>query len=843
MDTPEKHGGPGGENAGATGHPHHAGSLSPAGVSPTISLGNAASVGELIPDTAAAVDFLQRFAPAGPWALTAIVPDGKTFTQIFRPAQLDSMREWIDAHQGQRNIYFHVNPVSRDINKKAEKTDIRELAWLHVDIDPRPGEDPAEEKVRALKKLSEFSPLPTIVIDSGGGVQGFWRLQEPLPTDGSAERCEELEAYNIQLERLFGADACHNIDRVMRLPGTINLPNARKLKKGRKPALASVVDFNDHDYPISMFTAAPVIQTSSDGGLSAKPRIVISGNVPRLADIEDLNQWNVPDYVKMLIVQGCDPDDSTKYGSRSEALFRVCCELVRSTVPDETIYAVITDPDFGIAASVLDKPRPEKYALRQIEQAHAKVAAEPAPERPLLINKKSDLPLCCQENIEIALDRMGVRLARDRFARRDLIQGPDDRPQRHLGDEEIDDLWLHIDRHFKFRPAIEFFTRTVQGLARANGFHPVTDYLDELTWDGIERLDRWLVTYGKAEDSEYVRTVGALVLIAAVRRVRRPGAKFDEMLVLEGEQGNQKSTALLILAGNRDWFSDDLPLNADSKTVIERLSGKWIVEAGELKGMRKGDIDSLKSMLSRQVDEARLAYGRVKTEVPRSCVIIGTTNSKKYLKDPTGNRRFWPTSVGVFDLATLKADRDQLWAEAAVRERDWHGDVRLPERLWPVAAAQQEERRMADGVELELERRLGERVGKIRCTDVYDLLRVPMAQRNQDWAEGVTAAMARLGWEKSRLRFDGSLAWCFAKGTPIDRATILIPSFGPDGISLIERNDGSTAGVRERQARVMDERGWTEADRRRAAEERQALAEERQARAAEARERQPDFPF
>lgn len=331
---------------------------------------------DIEPNTEAAVEFLQKFSPSGPWALTAIVPDGKTFTQTFRPPSLDKMKEWIASHQGLRNIYFHVNPVVRDLNNKAQKTDISQLAWLHVDIDPRPGEDPAEEKVRALRKLREFSPAPTVIIDSGGGVQGFWRLREAVPTEGDLRRCEELEAYNIQLERLFEADACHNIDRVMRLPGTINIPNARKLKKGRKPALATVVEFNDYEYPLSLFTAAPIVQVGGSG-LAGKAKISVSGNVPRLSGPEDLDQWNVPDYVKMLIVQGSDPDDPTKYGSRSEALFRVCCELVRCSVPNETIYAVITDPDFGISASVIDKPRPEAYALRQIEQAQ-EFAIDPA---------------------------------------------------------------------------------------------------------------------------------------------------------------------------------------------------------------------------------------------------------------------------------------------------------------------------------------------------------------------------------------------------------------------------------------------------------------------------------
>ena len=211
-------------------------------------------------------------------------------------------------------------------------------------------------------------------------------------------------------------------------------------------------------------------------------------------------------------------------------------------------------------------------------------------------------------------------------------------------------------------------------------------------WDGVPRIDRWLVTYGGAKDSDYVRAVGALVLVAAVRRVRSPGCKFDEMLVLENpEQGTDKSSALQALAVNPEWFSDNLPLGLPPKETIEALSGHWIMEVSELQGMRKSDIEKVKAFLSRQTDRARMAYDRTTTEARRQCVIIGTTNSDKYLRDLTGNRRIWPVRVDRFDLEALKRDRDQLWAEAAAREASG-ASIRLPEELWAAAAAEQAER-------------------------------------------------------------------------------------------------------------------------------------------------------
>lgn len=325
-------------------------------------------------DTPAALDFLERWLPGGPWVLTAISTDRKrldtaTFT-TRGPAE-----KWLKSRNGKLNIYFHVNPTLRPLTKKALREDIASLSWLHVDIDPRVGEDIEEERARALKLLQEPPagiPHPTVIIFSGGGYQGFWKLADPLPINGDIEKAEDAKRYNLQLEMLFGADNCHNVDRIMRLPGTVNLPDAKKLAKGRTKTLATLVEFNDAEcvYPLSAFTPAAPVQT--DGELKFGPTpVAISGNVPRLDSVDDLSQWGVPDRVKVIIVQGRHPDEGAKPGddSRSAWLFDVCCNLARCDVPDETIYSVITDPDFGISASVLEASNSERYALKQIASA------------------------------------------------------------------------------------------------------------------------------------------------------------------------------------------------------------------------------------------------------------------------------------------------------------------------------------------------------------------------------------------------------------------------------------------------------------------------------------------
>lgn len=328
-------------------------------------------------NTREAIQFLQQFSPTDVWVLTAIIPDGGTDTITFSPEHWQEASTWIEERQGRKNLYFHVNPVRHKLKYKGSKEDVARLAWLHVDIDPRAGEDPAIERDAALVKLRSFRPAPTVIVDSGGGVQGFWKLlhDDRLEINGNVMRAQELEAYNQQLEKVFKADACHNVDRIMRLPGTVNIPTERKAKKGRVPRLATLLEFEaDNQYSIDQFTPAHRVQTNdAPGALGAQAKLRIVGNVPEIG-IEELraycseNNKALSDTTLALIATGVDPFDAGRYPSRSEVLFRVCCDLVRAEIPEDIIFAVITGPN-EIATSVREKRGWEAYALRQIERA------------------------------------------------------------------------------------------------------------------------------------------------------------------------------------------------------------------------------------------------------------------------------------------------------------------------------------------------------------------------------------------------------------------------------------------------------------------------------------------
>lgn len=203
-------------------------------------------------------------------------------------------------------------------------------------------------------------------------------------------------------------------------------------------------------------------------------------------------------------------------------------------------------------------------------------------------------------------------------------------------------------------------------VAAERAYHPIKEYLNGLSeWDGMERLDKLLIDYLGAEDNEYSRAVIRKTLVAAVTRIYEPGTKFDTVLILNGPQGIGKSTFFAKLGTK--WFSDSLTItDMRDKAAAEKLQGYWILELGELAGIKKTDVETVKSFVSRTDDKYRASYGVNVESHPRQCVVVVSTNSESgFLRDITGNRRFWPVRINGDSIkkAWQLTDVEQIWAE------------------------------------------------------------------------------------------------------------------------------------------------------------------------------------
>lgn len=364
---------------------------------------------------------------------------------------------------------------------------------------------------------------------------------------------------------------------------------------------------------------------------------------------------------------------------------------------------------------------------------------------------KAGHPTGTYRNAREALLCTGARFSLNLFRQRWLINWE----AGGITGEAIDDTaaimrQAIIDR-FGFDPKRENVQDALHVLCLESAFDPMLDEIQALHWDGKPRLDTWLTYYFGAEDGDLTRAIGRKVLIAAIRRLRAPGCKFDTILVLEGKQGAGKSTALRILAGSDDAFTDqDILHTVEPRAQQEALAGKWIVELAELAGLGQRDSERVKSFASRTHDRARGVWGRFQKDQPRRCIFIGTTNADDYLNDGTGNRRFWPVRVGAIDLDGLSADRDQLLAEAAHYERSGES-LFLPEELWGVAEAAAEARLARDpwedilaGVKSEDDTQGDQRVSSSYL--IGQRLNLSAERQTQAAAKRVAVIMRKHGW-------------------------------------------------------------------------------------------------
>ena len=395
-------------------------------------------------------------------------------------------------------------------------------------------------------------------------------------------------------------------------------------------------------------------------------------------------------------------------GKRSEAFQRVVAHLAEHGLGIDEIEMRLTQHPNGIAAKYEGRLRKEiersfsKWRARHDNTgttntwANGGTAPDPDDE-PLQWDSvdKSGFPKPSCANARTAVRALNISCRYDEFHDRLMIEGSAlDSWAGEVSDYSCQVIRDLISRKFRFDPGKENLRDGIVQLCMRHRFDPVVGYLNSLTWDEKPRLDTWLSTYLGAEDTPLNRAIGRIALVAAVRRARQPGCKFDQIIVIEGDEGILKSSAIELMAGSAN-FSDQSILGMTDQKQQECLRGVWLYEIADLSGMRRAETEHVKAFASRTSDRARPAYGHGRIDLKRRGILFATTNDDTYLKSQTGNRRFWPFGATHIDFEALRRDRDQLWAEAAVREAEGISLV-LPVELWSDARIEQDKRLVAD---------------------------------------------------------------------------------------------------------------------------------------------------
>ena len=367
----------------------------------------------------------------------------------------------------------------------------------------------------------------------------------------------------------------------------------------------------------------------------------------------------------------------------------------------------------------------------------------------------------------------------------DAKEVPWERPRVPWRDADDAQLYQWLVRTYDVQFPQEKFARALVAVTDRRRFHPVREYLETLPeWDGVPRVETLLVDTLGAEDNIYTREATRCCLTAAVARIYEPGLKFDNVLITQGPQNIGKSFLFGRLGGA--WYSDNLSVaDMKDKTGAEKLQGYWILELSELTGMRKAEVETVKSFISRREDIYRAAYGRNTECRPRMCVIVGSTNDDTgFLRDITGNRRFWPVKVtGQSERHPWELTQDevdQIWSEAKTFYETGEGVLLSPEAARMATDAQREAMEQDDrqGIveeylerllpenwaELDVDRRLlfleSDEEGTVRRTEVSNMEIWVEALHgsgtkldpNRD-GRAISAIMARIpGWRKTGER-------------------------------------------------------------------------------------------
>ena len=516
-------------------------------------------------------------------------------------------------------------------------------------------------------------------------------------------------------------------------------------------------------------------------GIDASRYEATAGPAPKEHELPVVKAARVPPCVRKELAGA---EMALKAEDRSTARFRLFCDLFRAGLDAEEVFAVVTAGEAGawwtasgaeekgrhqVWADVLRAGAKAETAKREFEAEQTAKAEEQAGKAavwgelgvPTRVRRTKDGPV-----VEVV---WGTRAMVETLHKHPHWKGRlrwnllKDRPE--LDGRALEERtsavaeWLRGYLGWEVEPPQSLVWAALCEAAHEEEFHPVRRWLEGLKWDGVSRMGTWLAQAG-CDDGMVARLVGRKWLISLVARALEPGCQVDTVLVLDGEQGLFKSSLFKVLAGEKEWFTDaTMSLDKDGLML---MSGHWIVELAELASVKKAEVESVRSFVTRQVDSFRPPYGRSTVSKARGFVVVGTTNAdaEGYLPDTAGNRRYWPVHVSQpLDLDWVAGAREQLLAEAVAAYRageKWHFEQQ-PEALVQAQA----ERQVIDPLEERLAEVLEAAEGPVKVLSLLEVLGLPIDSKGH--AMRMAVLLKKLGWARRVVWAEGRTAKVWVK--------------------------------------------------------------------------------
>jgi hypothetical protein len=684
---------------------------------------------------------------------------------VFLIEQFRSKMQAMAAQEGS-NVQLPCSLVLDSVGKRKRGTIKEVTGQCAIVLDLDYGNYAASNWETKLDILPSFVTQTSSI--PGPSLQPIFILDKPYQAD-------EVRPIAEALVEIYGSDATQSAEHGIRAPGFPNNPNKRKrTTRSRVPENSTLLRDN-HIAGHSLDSIKAAILAKHPDALKPKatePDVEVDFEKRLAETFNPLPDETITDILNSPPKTTLKPEGDNgegrwilinralRHGHTGQEITEIlmahrdtACMSKYTTSDAETEKRVCYEVERALKKFV-----PTTTANSAIAKGRININAVEFPD----VNHDTGNPKSTCSNTRVAIKALGVTCEHDLFRGRLIIGGHAlGSVEGDLTDNAIHMLRVLITETFGFDPRAQNTRDAAEQLSLQNPFDPILDYLAEVQpkWDGTKRIGTWLIDIAKAADTPLTREISRLSLIAAVRRARQPGCKFDPIIVLESPEGKNKSTAIEILAG-KDFFSDQTILGVKDREAQENLQGIWLYEIADLTNIHKSDVDTIKAAASRTVDRARPAYGHYLLKQPRRCVLFATTNNDHYLKSTTGNRRWWPVAVGRIDLDALRRDRDQLWAEAA-HEEATGCSIFLPEELWAIATIEQAERQEIDPWEDILAAVKGSVVVRNRRKDteggyeeriassvvMVSHLRIDLEKQTNFFFNRVKTVMRKLGWE------------------------------------------------------------------------------------------------